>query len=50
MSLVIPVFVGVGDGGQGSLNFRGGGGDSEKESLQILYLQRLASLYLSHRK
>ena len=30
MSLVIPIFLGGGEGGIGSLNFWGGGGGSEK--------------------
>ena len=44
MSLLIPIFVGGGEGGGGLLNFRGG--IVKRESLQILDLQRLASLNL----
>ena len=45
MSYVIAIFVGVGE--WGFIEFPGGEG-SEKESHQILDLQRLASLKLAH--
>ena len=42
MSLLIPIFVGGGEGGRWFIEFPGGG-YWKRESLQILDLQRLAS-------
>ena len=40
MSLLIPIFVGGGEGNGGLLNFRGGGGGSEKERVSRFKISR----------